>query len=219
MVLLDRLNGKWLKRNWYRVLVHTGALAPLVWLVWHYVQGLFLIDPVREVTTITGRTALILLLLSLACTPITTLTGLKQAGRVRRALGMYAFLYAGLHFLTFVWLDYRFDLEFLGPAVFAQRYVIVGFAAGLILLALAATSTRGWQRRLKRNWKRLHSLVYLASGLVILHFLWLSKDDRLPWRYGIILALLLLLRLPPIRRAISRGRRKVVSRLRPEARS
>jgi sulfoxide reductase heme-binding subunit YedZ len=206
MVLLGRLNREWLTLNWYRVLVHIGALAPLVWLVWHYVQGLFLVDPVREITTITGRTALILLLLSLACTPLSTLTGLKQVVRVRRALGLYASLYAGLHFLTFVGLDYGFDFEFLGPAIFGQRYVIVGFTAGSILLVLAVTSTKGWQRRLKRNWKRLHRLVYLAGPLVIVHFLWLSKDDRLPWRYGVVLALLLALRIPPVRRAISRLR-------------
>ncbi len=214
MVLLDRLNRAWFKRNWYRVLVHSGALAPLVWLLWYYTQGLFLIDPVREITTLTGRTALILLFLSLACTPVSTLTGLKQVLRVRRALGVYAFLYAGLHFLTFVGLDYGFALEYLGPAIFSQPYVLVGFAAGVILLLLAVTSTRGWQRRLKRTWKRLHRLVYLAASLVVVHFLWLSKDDRLPWRYGIILAVLLILRLPPIRRAISRVRYGLVGRLR-----
>jgi sulfoxide reductase heme-binding subunit YedZ len=214
MVLLGRLNRAWFKRNSYRVLVHAGALAPLGWLLWHYLQGLFLIDPVREITTLTGRTALILLLLSLACTPIITLTGFKQAARVRRPLGMYAFLYAGLHFLTFVGLDYGFTLEYLGPAIFDQPYVLVGFLAGGILLLLALTSTGGWQRRLKRHWKRLHRLVYLAASLVIVHFLWLSKDDRLPWRYGIILAVLLVLRLHPIRRAISRLRYSLVARLR-----
>jgi sulfoxide reductase heme-binding subunit YedZ len=206
MVLLGRPNKEWFSRNWYRVLVHLGALLPLGWLLWHYVQGLFLVDPVREVTTITGRTALILLLLSLACTPIGLLTGLNQVLRVRRALGVYAFLYAGLHFLTFVGLDYGFDLEILGPAIFDQPYVLVGFAAGVILLVLAATSTKGWKRRLKRNWKRLHRLVYLVGPIVVVHFLWLSKDDRLPWRYGAILAALLVLRFPPIRRAISRLR-------------
>lgn len=206
MVLLDRLNREWLSRNWYRVLVHLGALLPLGWLLWHYIQGLFLVDPVREVTTITGRTALILLLLSLACTPLRLLTGLNQVLRVRRALGVYASLYAGLHFLVFVGLDYGFDLQFLGPAIFDQPYVLVGFAAGVIMLVLAATSTKGWKRRLKRSWKRLHRLVYLVGPIVIVHFLWLSKDDRLPWRYGAILAALLVFRLPPIRRAISRFR-------------
>lgn len=209
MVLLGRPNKERLSQNWYRVLVHLGALVPLGWLLWRYVNGLFLVDPVREVTTITGRTALILLLLSLACTPIRSLTGLKQVLRVRRALGVYASLYAGLHFLTFVGLDYGFDVEILGPAIFDQPYVLVGFAAGAILLVLAATSTKGWKRRLRRNWKRLHRLVYMVGPLVIVHFLWLSKDDRLPWRYGLIAGALLVVRLPPIRRAIVRLRRRI----------
>lgn len=210
MVLLGHLNTKWLRDNWLRLVVHAGSLVPLAWLVWRYTRGLFVIDPVREITTFTGRAALILLILSLACTPVSTLTGFKSVVRVRRALGLYAFVYASVHFATFVGLDYGFDLGLLPAAIFAQPYVIVGFVAGLILLTLAITSTRGWQRRLKKNWKRLHRLVYLAGGLVIVHFLWLSKDDRLPWRYGVILSVLLLLRLPPVRRAVSRVRYRLV---------
>jgi sulfoxide reductase heme-binding subunit YedZ len=87
-------------------------------------------------------------------------------------------MYAALHFMTFVGLDYAFDFGLLGPAIFDQRFVIVGFAAFLLLLALALTSTRGWQKRLGRKWKRLHMLVYLAGGLVIVHFLWAVKDGR-----------------------------------------
>ena len=212
MVLLG-LN--WLKSRWLKVLVHAGALLPLVWLAWQYTRGLFLVDPVREITTITGRGALILLVLTLACTPANTLFGFKQALRVRRALGLYAFLYASLHFATFVWLDYGFDIELLVEAVFAQRYVVVGFVTGLILLALALTSTKGWQRRLGKNWKRLHRLVYLAGALAVVHFAWLVKDVRVPLQYGAVLALLLVMRLPRIRKALSRGRRWLRQRLSP----
>ena len=160
---------------------------------------------------LTGRTALVLLLLSLACTPLSTLTGYKGVVRVRRALGLYAFLYVGLHFLTFVWLDYRLDLKLLLRAILDQRYVLVGLAAGLILLALALTSTKGWQKRLGRNWKRLHRWVYLAGILAVVHFLWLVKDIRLPLRYAAVLAALLVLRLPPVRRGISRARRRLAA--------
>jgi sulfoxide reductase heme-binding subunit YedZ len=208
MVLLAKL-----KRNWWVVLVHAGALLPLAWTVWQYTQGLFLVDPVREITTRTGRTALILLILSLACTPLATLFGLRQVLRVRRALGLYAFLYASLHFATFVWLDYGFDLALLRQAIFDQRYVVVGFAAGLILLVLAATSTQGWQKRLGKNWKRLQRLVYLAGILAIVHFAWLVKDLREPLRFAAILAALLLLRLPPVRRAVSNARHRLKTRL------
>lgn len=203
MVLLGL---KWLGARWLRILVHAGGLLPLVWIAWRYSQGLFLIDPVREITAVTGRTALVLLTVMLACTPISAIFGWKQVLRVRRALGLYAFLYASLHLATFVWLDYGFDLELLAGAVLAQRYVVPGLVSGLILLALAITSTRGWQQRLGRSWKRLHRLAYLAGILAVVHFAWLVKDIRVPLRYGAVLALLLILRLPRIQAALHRAR-------------
>jgi sulfoxide reductase heme-binding subunit YedZ len=203
----------WLRARWLRLLVHVGALLPLAWTIWQYWQGLFLVDPVREITTRTGRTALILLVLTLACTPLNTLFGFKRGLRVRRALGLYTLLYVSLHFATFVWLDYGFDLSLLQEAIFAQRYVVVGFAAGLILLVLAITSTRGWQRRLGKNWKRLHRLIYLASVLAVVHFAWLVKDLRVPLRYGVVVALLLVLRIPRVRRAWGRVRSRLKKKM------
>jgi len=204
MVLLG-----WCRKNWLRVAVHAGSLLPLLWTAWQYWQGLFLVDPVQEITARTGRTALILLLLSLACTPISTLTGLKQVVKVRRALGMYAALYVAMHFLTFVGLDYRLNLDLLPRAILDQRYVLAGSAAGLLLLPLVLTSTRGWQRRLGKNWKRLHRLVYPASILAVIHFLWLVKDSTEPLRFGSVLVLLLALRLPPVRRVLSTLRHRL----------
>lgn len=204
MVLKRRFNVHWLQ-----IVVYLGSLAPLAWLIWAYTQDLFLVDPVREITTLTGKAAITLLLLSLACTPFITLTGYKPVARVRRALGLYSFLYAGLHFLTFIGLDYGFDVEFIQQAILEQRYVLAGTAAGLILLALALTSTKGWQKRLRKNWKRLHRLVYLAGVLAVAHVVWLSKDFSEPLRYVLILALLLTLRLPPLRRAVSSARQRV----------
>lgn len=208
MVLLTKL-----KANWLRIVVHVGALLPLAWTILQYAQGMFLVDPVREITTRTGKAALILLLLSLACTPLGTVFRFNRVRRVRRALGLYAFLYASLHFATFVGLDYGFDFTLLPRAIFDQRYVLVGFAAGLILLALAITSTRGWQKRLGKKWARLHRLVYLAGILAVVHFAWLVKDMREPLRYAAVLAVLLLLRLPPVRRAVSNARYRLRSRL------
>jgi sulfoxide reductase heme-binding subunit YedZ len=204
MVLARKLGTQWL-----RIVVHVGALVPLARLVWAYWRDLFLVDPIREITTLTGKTAIILLMLSLACTPINTLFGFKQVLRVRRALGLYAFLYVGLHFLTFVGLDYGFDLDLLGEAILYQRYVVVGFAAGLLLLALALTSTKGWQRRMGKWWKRLHRLVYLAGILTVVHFLWLVKDIREPVRYAAVLTVLLVLRIPQVRRAVSNIRHQL----------
>jgi methionine sulfoxide reductase heme-binding subunit len=190
-----------------RILVHIAALVPLAVLLWQYAHGEFLVDPVRETTSRTGRTALLLLVLSLACTPLATVTGLPQVLRVRRALGMYAFLYVGLHFLIFAGLDYGFDPIQLRQAIFDQKYVLVGVAAGLLLVPLAVTSTRGWQRRLGVKWKRLHRLVYLAGIAAVLHFLWLGKDPREPLRWAAVVGILLLFRMPWVRMAVSRGRR------------
>jgi sulfoxide reductase heme-binding subunit YedZ len=204
-----------LKARWLQILTHVASLLPLAWLLWAYWQGLFIVDPVLEIMTRTGKTALILLILSLACTPIRTIFGFKQVLRLRRPLGLYAFVYAGLHFLTFVGLDYGFDLDLIGQAILNQRYVLVGFAAGLLLLLLAITSTKGWQKRLSKNWKRLHRLVYLAGILAILHFLWLVKDIREPLRYGAVVALLLTVRIPVIRRVLNNVRRQVTARFKP----
>jgi sulfoxide reductase heme-binding subunit YedZ len=202
------------KARWLQILTHVAALLPLALLAWDYWQGRLIIDPVGVITTRTGKTALILLILSLACTPINIIFGFKQVMRVRRALGLYAFVYAGLHFLTFVGLDYGFDLDLIGLGILDQRYVLVGFAAGLLLLPLAITSTQGWQKRLGKNWKRLHRLVYLAGILAIVHFVWLAKDNREPLFYGVVLALLIIMRLPGVRKAVSNARQWLKTRLR-----
>jgi len=201
-----------LKARWLQILTHVGALLPLAWLLWDYWQGQFIVDPVKEITTRTGKTALILLILSLACTPVNTILGFKQALRLRRPLGLYAFLYVGLHFLTFLGLDYGFDLDLIRQDILDQRYVLVGFAAGLLLLTLAITSTKGWQKRLGKNWKQLHRLVYLASIVDIVHFVWLTKDIREPLRYGGVVALLLIVRIPAIKRAIGKARYRLKAR-------
>jgi len=166
---------------------------------------------VREVTARTGQTAIKLLILTLACTPLNTVFGFKPALRVRRALGLYAFMYASLHFLTFAWLDYGLDLEFIVDAVVDQRFVQVGIVAGLIMVPLAITSTKGWMKRLGKRWKRLHKLVYAAGVLAVLHYLLLVKDLEQPLIYAAVLLLLLALRIPPVRRLISSTRRRLKS--------
>jgi len=113
-----------------------------------------------------------------------------------------------LHFLTFAGLDYGFDLRMLWEAVFYQQYVIVGFVAGLILLALAITSTRGWQRRLGKWWKRVQRFVYLAGVLAVLHFAWLLKEPRRALPYVAAVAVLLVLRIPAIARMVGTVRRR-----------
>jgi sulfoxide reductase heme-binding subunit YedZ len=201
-----------LKAGWLQIVTYGGALLPWLVLVWEIWQGQLMVDPVKEITTRTGKTALILLILSLACSPVNTILGFKWVLRLRRPLGLTAFLYVGLHFLTFLGLDYGFDLHLIRQDILDQRYVLVGLAAGLLLLALAITSTKGWQKRLGKNWKRLHRLVYVASVVDIVHFSWLTKDLREPLRYGGVVAFLLMVRVPAIKRAIGKARTQLKAR-------
>ncbi len=189
----------------WQLFVHLAALMPLAALLWDAWQGNLSVNPIQDVTLRTGKPAMVLLVATLAATPLHRLFRFRQGLRARRALGLYAFFYATLHFLTYLWLDYDFDLHLISLELAEKRYVLVGFAAFLILLPLAVTSTKGWQRRLQKNWKRLHRSVYLAAILVMLHYIWVQKADvRQPLIWTGALALLLLLRWRPGRRRSSR---------------
>jgi sulfoxide reductase heme-binding subunit YedZ len=189
------------KINWLKVIVHVGALVPIALVLWDVWRGDIGVNPIQEYTLLTGWYALVLLTLSLAVTPFNSYLGWRWAIPLRKLLGLYAFLYASIHFLIFVGLDYGFDLNLIWQNLTEKRFVLVGFAAFLILIPLAITSTKGWMRRLGKNWKRLHQWVYLASLLVIVHFVWLVKSDiRRPLAYGAVVVFLLLLRTPWARR-------------------
>lgn len=194
---------------WWQIAAHIGALVPLAVLLWDYAHDNLTVNPIQEATFRTGKYALVLLVLSLACTPAHIVFGLRQALRLRRAWGLYAFMYAAMHFLIFVGIDYGLDLALLQEAIFEKRFALVGFAAFLLLLPLAITSTKGWQRRLKKRWTRLHRLVYLAAILAVVHFVWLVKSDiREPLLYGLVVMVLLLVRVPVVRGAIKTLRAK-----------
>jgi sulfoxide reductase heme-binding subunit YedZ len=195
-------------RQLLRIATHVGAWLPLAWLAWQFQQGQ-LIDPVRDIILRTGKWTLIFLMLSLAVTPLNKLFGWKQLIPLRKPLGLYAFLYVSLHLLTFVWLDYGLDLAFIVDGIFEQPYVLVGFAAYLLLIPLAATSTKWAMRKLGKNWKRLHKLVYLIGVLGIVHFFWLVKVYDRPLMYGSVMALLLLTRIGPISRQLVRWRKSL----------
>ncbi|NIS83493.1 MAG: sulfoxide reductase heme-binding subunit YedZ [Anaerolineales bacterium] len=181
---------------------------PLGLLLWDWLRDNLTVNPIQDATARTGKPALVLLVLTLAVTPLNTAFGLGRLIPLRRWLGLYAGLYAALHFMVFIGLDYGFNIDLLREAIFEKRFALVGFAAGTILLPLAITSTKGWMRRLKRGWKRLHRLVYLAAILAVVHYVWLVKSDiREPLFYGLVVLILLGLRIPPLRRAVSRLRR------------
>jgi len=199
-----------LTKHWFWILVNLAALTPLVMLIWNFATDNMGADPVAYITKKTGQSAIILLGLSLACTPVNTVFGFRPALTVRKSLGLYAFLYAALHLMNFIGLDYGFNFNYIfADAVLTKRYMLVGLSAFLILLPLAITSTKGWMKSLGRNWKRLHKLVYGAGVLAILHYWWLVKlDTRWPVIYATALGIFLFLRVPQVRKYMSNLQRK-----------
>ncbi|MGQ9829391.1 MAG: sulfite oxidase heme-binding subunit YedZ [Roseiflexus sp.] len=206
--------GAWLRSRWTD-LVHPAALIPLALLVYDALTGNLTVNPIQNLTQRTGYTAVILLILSLGCTPLSMVTGWKRIIALRRPLGLYGFLYATLHMLVFTALDFGLNLTLIVQEIAEKRYILVGMLTLLILLPLALTSTQGWQRRLGRNWKRLHRLAYLAAPLALVHFAWAQKSDiRQPLLLGVVVVLLLTLRLPALRRRIETWRHTVLLRRR-----
>lgn len=202
----------WLRANGLRVLAHTGALIPLGVMVADYMLDRLTVNPIQELTLRTGKVALVLLVLSLACTPLNTVFGWREALRVRRALGLYGFLYVVLHVLVFTVLDYVGDLVLIAQTVIEKYYIVAGLAAFVLLVPLAVTSTRGWQRRLGQRWRALHRLVYLAVPLGVLHFALLVKSligRPEPLLWGALVLGLLALRIPATRRAVVRWRTRL----------
>jgi len=149
------------------------------------------------VTLTTGTATLVLLLVTLAITPVRKFTGLNWLIRFRRLTGLFAFFYAAMHFTTFIWLDKFFDWDEISRDLTKRPFIIVGFVAFLLMIPLAATSTSWAIRKLGgKRWNMLHKLIYVSAALGVIHFWWKVKADHFePAVYGMILAVLLLARL------------------------
>ncbi|GGK06803.1 protein-methionine-sulfoxide reductase heme-binding subunit MsrQ [Luteimonas terricola] len=190
--------------------VHALALTPLAllgWQAWQVGSGADIdalgAEPVAAIEHELGLWALRLLLVTLAVTPLRQVLKQPLLLRFRRMLGLWAFAYASLHFTAYLVLDLRGWWAQVLVEIVERPYITVGFAAWLLLLPLAVTSTRGWMRRLGRNWGRLHRLVYAIAALAVLHFWWVVKSDvREPLLYAAILAALLGWRLAWRRRRL-----------------
>lgn len=185
-------------KRWQIGLIKAGvwlaSLAPIAWLAARLfgIAGDFVADPPYEIVHTIGKTGLNLLLITLAITPLRQLTGLNLLIRFRRLVGLFAFFYLCLHLAAFIIFDLQFNWSLIFGEIALRPYLTIGMLALLLLIPLAVTSTRGWQRRLGRRWAKLHRLVYPVAILGVWHFWWQVKaDTREPLLYAGILAFLL----------------------------
>lgn len=206
---------------WLRIAVHVLGWLPLFYLAYAYITDRLTVNPIQELEQILGRIAIYWLVATLAVTPLHTLTGWRDLPNRRRAIGLYAFLYTCLHLTIFFGLDYAFNLDQIWSLVTGKVYLLIGVLAVLLLIPLAITSFDYFKRKMGRNWKRLHWLMYPAAIISILHYALAQKGNLFtlrgnilkPFLWGVLTVFLLALRLPPIRRWVSGTRRHLVTAL------
>ena len=189
-----------------KLLIFLLCLVPLLLLLWDAVQQQLGANPVEALLHRSGDWSIRLLLITLAISPLRKITGWGWLLRFRRMLGLYAFFYALLHFTVYLWLDRGLSWMEIGVDILERPYITLGFAALLILLALAVTSTRGMMRRLGRRWTALHRWVYAAGLFGAVHYLWLVKADyREPGLYMAIFLILMLFRAGSCKKRLQRA--------------
>jgi methionine sulfoxide reductase heme-binding subunit len=180
-----------------KVTIFLAALIPLARLAGKALHGGLGANPIEVITHSTGDWTLIFILTTLSVTPLRRLTRQYWLIGVRRMVGLFAFFYGTLHFLTYIWLDKFFDIHEMIKDIVKRPFITVGFSAFVLMIPLAATSTAWSIRRLGgKNWQRLHRLIYLTGILGVVHYIWLVKaDKRKPYEYGVVLTVLLLYRV------------------------
>jgi len=191
-----------------QIFMHIYAWSALAHLLFDYFLGNLSVNPIQDLEQRTGRAAVTLLVLSLMCTPLNTLFGWKELLKRRRALGLYTFMYATIHVLIFLDLDYGLAWSLILQNIVEKPYIIVGVITFLMLTPLAITSFDSWKVRLRKNWKRLHQTVYFIAPLAVLHFAMSKKGDIFnlqgdivrPLIYGLVVLILLILRIPRVKK-------------------
>jgi sulfoxide reductase heme-binding subunit YedZ len=176
-----------------KVAVFLLCLLPLAWLAFAAFTDKLSANPIKDITEETGTWALRFLLLTLCVTPFRKLTGWNEVIGYRRMLGLYAFSYGFLHFLTYAWLDQFFSVPDIVQDVYKRPFITAGFSAFVVMIPLAITSTKKWLVRLGgRGWQSLHRLTYVGAIAGVVHYLWLVKaDNERPLIYGFLLSILL----------------------------
>ena len=183
--------------RWTKVLLFALCLIPLGDLAWRAYRQNLTLNPIEYITHDTGDWTIRFLLLTLTVTPLRMLTNQPQLVRFRRMLGLFAFFYGSLHFMTWMGLDKFFDLKEMWDDVVKRRFMTAGMTGYALMIPLAVTSTSGWVRRLGfKRWQQLHRLVYFSALAGVIHYYWLVKSDiRLPLMYAGIWGVLMLVRL------------------------
>jgi len=173
-------------------LIFAAALVPAAVLAYNAFTGDLTANPIEYITNTTGLTALTFLLITLAVTPLRRVAGWNEIIRLRRMLGLFAFFYACLHFLTWFVLDQFFDVATMADDIVERPFITLGMATLLLLIPLAATSTTAMIRRLGRRWQQLHRLIYVAAVIALFHY-WIGQkaDFREPRFYAVALSALL----------------------------
>lgn len=185
------------------------GLGPIVWLTAGFFRGTLGVLPVDTIILVEGRWTLVFLIATLAVTPIRRLTGWNRVIQVRRLLGLFAFFHACVHFLAYAGIDQVFAIGYIIEDVLDRRYITAGFAALVLMVPLAVTSTKGWIRRLGKRWRKLHRLAYLSASLGVLHFYWKVRADTFwPLVAALTLAGLFTVRLAYRKRAPKKTARK-----------
>src|SRR5271156_3172045 len=180
-----------------KIAIFLAALIPLERLLWRAFHEGLGANPIEVITHSTGDWTLIFVLTTLSITPLRQITRQYWLIGLRRMIGLFAFFYGTLHFLTYIWLDKFFDVHEVLKDIVKRPFITIGFAAFVLMIPLALTSTAWSIRRLGgKNWQRLHRLIYLTAILGVIHYIWLVKADRRkPIEYGIVLSILLLYRV------------------------
>jgi len=189
--MLTQLNQKYLK-----LVIFILSLTPIFFIIYQIITNQLGPEPVKDITHHTGKWTLYFIVITLAMTPLKKITKLNIWINYRRMFGLFIFFYASVHLMTYVGLDYRFDLTSIGGDIIKKKYIFIGFSAWLLLIPLAVTSNKRMMKILKNKWKKLHRLIYLISLFGAIHYLWLVKKDLTePLIFLVVILTLLAFRL------------------------
>ncbi len=209
MVFIERMPRK--RILLIKTLIWAACLAPLMRLGYKALTDGLTANPIEFITLSTGTWTLVFVMATLSITPLRQFTGQNWLIKLRRLIGLFAFFYGSLHFLTYVWLDKFFDLHDMARDVLKRPFITAGFFAFVLMIPLAATSTAGAIRRMGgRKWQLLHRLIYLTGVAAVVHYWWKVKaDTRQPAIYAMVLGILLGCRVISLLMARSLQRRRV----------